>query len=81
MVTEEKVNPLRRPIVITWVLLLVNLAVAQLTGQPLVNEAYLLFGTNVFQALAVGFQIYHFITEFKGILKIDLFKIQYQKQN
>ena len=79
-VAEIQVNPFRRTIVLTWILLWINIYSQYSTGVPIFNEVWLLTFTNCYQLCAIIFMTYNSLWEFSTILDINILTTPYEKR-
>ena len=78
-IIDQKVNPLRRTVVLTWALIWLNIYWILSHKQPLINEGYLFYLLNVLIWGACLHQAYYLLEEMKTILKINIFLVKQKK--
>ena len=64
---------------IAWVLMAVNGAALLATGQPLMNEVYMMFLIAVVGWACFVHQLYYTFADFKRILNIEIYRIKAKK--
>ena len=77
----EKVNPFRRTILITWVLMWINNYYMIMENRVVFDEVKLIYLTNSMQAITCFWVIYNVQKEFLDILKIRLFCVKPYKKD
>mmetsp|Transcript_13338 Transcript_13338/g.22670 ORF Transcript_13338/g.22670 Transcript_13338/m.22670 type:complete len:160 (+) Transcript_13338:747-1226(+) len=81
MVIQQKVNPFRKSILFSLLLVNLNTFFMVSSGQPLLDEVFVLYLTNGVQLVAICLQSFHFVQEFKDILGIKLLVVKPIEQN
>ena len=76
MVTDEKVNPFKRTIILSWILLWINIYHMVYYKQPYFDEVKLLYFMNTYQLLALFHMLGCMIWELSTILNIRVLSLR-----
>jgi hypothetical protein len=78
MICEELVNPFRRTVLISWILININNVSMIVNGTALMNEVLLIYFTNIMQATALAWLVHNVFNELLVVCRIKMWKIKPQ---
>ena len=76
MICEEQVNPFRRTVLISWVLININNISMIAYGTAVMNEVYLIYFTNIMQATALAWLVHNVFNELLVVCRIKMWTIK-----
>jgi|OM-RGC.v1.033666377 hypothetical protein len=76
MICEEKVNPIRRTVLLSWILFNINNFTMMTGGYAVFNEVLLIYFNNIMQITALAWLVYNVFNELLVICRIKMWKIK-----
>jgi len=76
MISEEQINPLRRTVVLSWILFNINNVSMIFYKHAVINEVYLIYSTNIMQIVAIAWLAHKVFNELLVICKIKMWKVK-----